>query len=243
MGAHRAKVHGSRARRAKAQGNLYDARGAETLQRSPARRRGRRGRVSVGAGGIHRQRASRQGGEARGVRRAETFARGSVSEQLGARWGHCAKLAPWGESEPGRTTGNVGTAFPTRHGFFPRARKRRRSFRFHAPIDVRTEERASPRVPKWGYDAACQGGPEILATLALLCSLRASRFAHGAGRLPRTPLARDVLRFAPAAPARCSSAGANRAERSDVREDTSPEGSQTVTPPGRRGPAPNVRAR
>ena len=31
------------------------------------------------------------------------------------------------------------------------------------------------------------------------------------------------------------------AQRSDVREDTSPEGSQTVTPPGRRGP--DVRAR
>ncbi len=37
--------------------------------------------------------------------------------------------------------------------------------------------------------------------------------SHDSASNPRTPPARDVLRFAPAAPARCSSAGANRAER------------------------------
>ncbi len=136
-----------------------------------------------------------RGRRVRGQRRAETFARGSVSEWLGTRWGHCAKLAPWGESEPGRTTENVGTPFPTRHGFFPRARKRRRSLSFHAPIEVRTGERASLVVPEWGYDAACHGGPEILATLARNCPAFsfATRFAQEAGKYPRSPHPRARL--------------------------------------------------
>lgn len=80
--------------------------------------------------------------------------------------GSLCKARTVGAGRAQMTTLNVGTAFPTRHGFFPRGPKPRRSLDFLPPVDPWSLERVSHHVPKWGYDVACHRVPAILATLA-----------------------------------------------------------------------------